>query len=140
MEGGRIVVMGNELKKTGSCFKLHRGSLKLTLIVFGASLALTFIGMALTLPIDITAHGVIPTCLGIVSLYLFQDAIASKTVRRFRNGAAYIALYILLGIIVLVANNCMCEIGTMKTRLVLFTAPVFGLMMIIRMKWPRRTS
>ena len=140
MEGGRIVIMGNELKRTGSYFKRHRGSLKLALIVFGASLALTIIGIAWTLPIDITAHGVIPTFLGIVSLYLFQDAIANKTILRFRNGVAYIVLFFLLGIIVLVANNCMCEIGTMKTRMVLLTMLVFGLMMMIRMKWPGRTS
>ncbi len=132
--------MGNELKKTGSCFKRHRGSLKLALIVFAASIALTLIEMASLLPIDITAHGVIPTFLGIVSLYLFQDAIANRTILLFRKGAAYIVLYFLMGIIIFITSNCMCEIGTMKTRVVLFTMPVFGLMMMFRMKWPKRTS
>ncbi len=132
--------MEKQFKQQGWWCKRYGGSLKPALIMFGASLALTFIGMALDLPIDVTAHGVIPTCLGIVSLYLFQDAIATRTILRLRNGVAFIVLYFLLGIIVFVANNCMCGIGTLKTRMMLFTMPVIGLMMMFRMKWPKRTS
>jgi len=131
--------MEKQQKQSGSCCKSFKSSIKLALILYGASLALTFIGMA-SLPIDITVHGVIPTFLGIISLYLYQDAVATKTIPKFMNGAAHIALFLFLGAILLIANTCMCEIGTMKVRVVLFTVPLIGLIMIFRMKWPGRTS
>lgn len=131
--------MEEQQKQPGLCSKPLGSSVRIALILFGASLALTFIGMA-SLPIDVTVHGVIPTFLGIISLYFYQDAIATMSIPKFMNGVAFIALFFFLGSILLIANNCMCEIGVMKTRMVLFTVPVIGLIMIFRMKWPRRTS
>lgn len=110
-------------------------SLRTAIIIFIASVILQIGGVFLSvLPFDITLHGVIGTVVGIVSLYLFQNAISNKNFTNWSPIAGFYLLYWFMAIIVAVLSNCMCEIGDIKVAIVMFMAPVIFIIMIFRTK------
>ena len=115
--------------------KEQQSSIRLARIVFFISIVLSALGTGL-LPIDITLHGVVPTFIGIISLYLYQEAIVlNKDDRR----AFHLFAYWLIAFVIYLLSGCACYLCVMKARMVLISSIAIYLFLLWRLLKNRKT-
>jgi membrane protein implicated in regulation of membrane protease activity len=112
--------------------KTYQSSIGLSVFIFFLSIAMLFIGEALPFPFDITLHGFILTIFGILSLYLYQDAVYRKSKSGFSSVAVDLVFYWLFAFIVLLLSTCLCELGEVKEKMVMISAPTIFVVYLLR--------
>ena len=112
--------------------KPYQSSIGLAVGIFVISIAMSFIGEALPFPFDITLHGFIPTIVGILSLYFYQDAVYRKSKSGFSSVAVDLVFYWLFASIVFLLSICLCELGELKEKMVMISAPTIFVIYLVR--------
>ena len=120
--------------------KSRKSSINLARLVFLSSIALNYIGTEIFFltDIDITSHGLIPTYMGILSLYFYHEAIIDKTKGRFRKAVVYLISFWVITAILLIISLRSYFLEIMKCRLVLISSLLIFIILIVKMLLYRR--